>query len=104
MTSGGALVVLFLLGIGTLAVTTLVTVVRGGRSAGAPPASRPHVDPAGFPVLAPQRPQRRSSRPVAAKIAAAVHTARESRTARGMSAAVGPRPLPSAGRTSTRVP
>ena len=105
MTSGGVLVVLFLLGIGALAVTTLLIAVRGGRGAGAPPASRPHVDPNGFPVLAPQqRYQRRSSRPVAARIAAVVHTARESRTARGMSAALGPRPSPSPGRTSTRVP
>ena len=109
MTSGGVLVVLFLLGIGALAVSTLVIAVRGGPGAGAPPASRPHLDPNGFPVLAPQRGlferrQRRSSRPATARIAAAVHTARESRTARAMSAVAGPRPLPSAGRTSTRLP
>ena len=50
---------LFLLGIGVLSVRTLVIAVRGGRGPGAPPASLPHVDPNGFPVLAPpQRHQR----------------------------------------------
>ena len=48
MTSGGILLVLFLLAIGALAVATLVVAVRGGRGPGDPPASRPHVDPAGF--------------------------------------------------------
>jgi hypothetical protein len=113
MTSGGVLVVLFLLMLGALSVATLVIAVHGGRGPGDPPASRPHADPAGFPVLSrprgaferpAQRRSSRASRPVAARIAAAVHTARESRTARRMSLAVGGRPSPSGGRTSTRLP
>jgi hypothetical protein len=112
MTSGGALLVLFLLAVAALAGTTLVVAVRGGRGPGDPPASRPHVDPAGFFVLpAPrgllgpgQRRRARASRPAAARAAAAVHTARESRTARRMSALAGRRPSPSIGRTSTRLP
>ena len=115
MTSGGALLVLFLLSIAALAAlagTTLVVAVRGGRGPGDPPASRPHVDPAGFFVLpAPrglfepaQRRRVRASRPAAARTAAAVHTARESRTARRMSALAGRLPSPRTGRTSTRLP
>ena len=112
MTSGGALLALFLLSVGALAGTTLVVAVRGGRGPGDPPASRPHVDPAGFFVLpAPrglfepaQRRRARAGRLAAARTAAAVHTARESRTARRMSALPGWLPSPRIGRTSTRVP
>ena len=112
MTSGGALLVLSLLAIGCLSVATVVTAVRGGRGPGDPPASRPHVDPAGFPVLSrprgmfePAQRRRATARRAAhARIAVAVHTARESRTARRMSAAAGGRPSPSAGRTSIRLP
>jgi hypothetical protein len=112
MTSGGALLVLFLLSVAVLAGTALVVAVRGGRGPGDPPASRPHVDPAGFFVLpAPrglfepgQRRRARVDRPTAARAAAAVHTARESRTARRMSALAGRRPSPRTGRTSTRLP
>src|SRR4051794_41077461 len=50
MTLGGILVLLFLLGLGALAVTTLVVAVRGGRGPADPPASHARVDPAGFPV------------------------------------------------------
>ena len=97
MTSGGLLVLLFLLGMGGLSVTTLVIAVRGGRGPGDPPASHDRVDPAGFPVLPaargvlPSRPaqRRRRSRLVVARTAAAVHTARESRAARAMSARTG---------------
>ncbi|MCW2696237.1 MAG: hypothetical protein JWR62_1322, partial [Modestobacter sp.] len=46
MTTGGVL--LFLLGVGALAVATLVIAVRGGRGPADPPASHPRVDPAGF--------------------------------------------------------
>jgi hypothetical protein len=55
MTSGGVLVLLFLLSLGALAVTTLVVAVRGGRGPGDPPASHASVDPAGFFVLAEPR-------------------------------------------------
>jgi hypothetical protein len=90
-------VLLFLLGLGGLAVTTLVIAVQGGRGPGDPPASHPRTDPAGFPVLPeargvlqrrPAQP-RRASRAAAARAAAAVHTARESRTARRMSPRTG---------------
>jgi hypothetical protein len=113
MSSGGVLVALVLLMIGGLVVATVVVVVRGGLGPGDPPASRPRVDPGGFPVLPrprgvferpAQRRSSRASRPVAARIAAEAHTARESRTARRMSPAVGGRPSPSGGRTSTRLP
>lgn len=111
MTSAAVLSV-FLLGGGALSVTTLVIAVRGGRGPGDPPASHDRVDPAGFPVLPavrgvrpPRRAQReRRSRLAAARAAALVHTARESRTARRMSARTGGRPSPSVGRSSTRVP
>jgi hypothetical protein len=90
-------VLLFLLGVGALAVTTLVIAVRGGRGPADPPASHLRVDPAGFPVppsprgVLPERPAqpRRASRPATARAAAAVHTARESRTARRMSPRTG---------------
>jgi len=117
MTSGGALLVLLLPAIGGLAAATLVVTVRGGRGPGDPPASRPRTDPAGFFVLSEQRgllPRRpahtraarapRPSRAAVAMIAAAVQTARESRTARRMSPTSGGRPSPSAGRTSVRLP
>ena len=55
MTSGGAFLVLLLLSVAALAGTTIVVAVHGGRGPGDPPASRPHVDPAGFPVLSPPR-------------------------------------------------
>jgi hypothetical protein len=55
MTSGGVLVLLFLLGLGGLSVTTLVIAARGGRGPGDPPASRARVDPAGFFVLSEPR-------------------------------------------------
>jgi hypothetical protein len=97
MTTGGVLVLLFLLGLGGLAVTTLVVAVRGGRGPGDPPASHDRTDPAGFPVLPAARgvlhrrpaQRRRASRAAAARTAAAVHTARESRTARRMSPRTG---------------
>jgi hypothetical protein len=113
MTPGGALALLFLLGLAALAVATLVIAVRGGRGPGDPPASHARIDPAGFPVLAeprgvlPRRAQRRprrGTRASVARIAAALHTARESWTARWMSSAVGGRPSPSGGRSSTRLP
>jgi len=112
MTSGGVLLVLFLLAIGALSVTTLVIAVRGGRGPGDPPASRPRVDPAGFFVLpeprglfeAAHRRRARASRPALATTAAVVQTARDSRTARRMSPLPGGRPAPSAGRTSILLP
>jgi len=90
-------VLLLLLGMGALSVTTLVIAARGGRGPGDPPASHDRVDPAGFPVLpaargvrSPRRAQpRRLSRLSAARTAAAVHTPRESRTARRMSPRTG---------------
>jgi hypothetical protein len=48
MTTGGVLVLLFLLGLGGLSVTTLVIAVRGGRGPADPPASHERIDPAGF--------------------------------------------------------
>jgi hypothetical protein len=117
MTSGGVLVLLFLLALGGLAVATLVIAVRGGRGPGDPPASHARADPAGFFVLReprgllPRHPAQprasrgpRASRPTAARIAAAIHTARARRAARWMSAARGDRPSPSTGRSSTRLP
>ncbi|WP_171058302.1 hypothetical protein [Modestobacter altitudinis] len=97
MTTGGVLVLLFLLGLGGLSGTTLVIAVRGGRGPGDPPASHQRTDPAGFPVLPAARgvlqrrgaQPRRASRAAAARTAAAVHTARESRTARRMSPRTG---------------
>ena len=97
MTTGAVLVLVFLLALGGLSVTTLVIAVRGGRGPGDPPASHAHVDPAGFPVLPAARgvlpprtaQPRRRSRLSAARTAAAVHTARESRTARRMSPRTG---------------
>ena len=97
MTLGGVLVLLVLLGLGALAGTTLVIAVRGGRGPADPPASHARVDPAGFPVspaprgvlsARPAQP-RRASRPLQARTAAAVHTARESRMARWMSPRTG---------------
>ena len=97
MTTGGVLLLLFLLGLGGLAVATLVIAVRGGRGPADPPASHRRIDPAGFPVLPaargvlyrrPAQP-RRVSRLSAASAAAVVHTARESRTARRMSPRTG---------------
>ncbi|MEI4272532.1 hypothetical protein TEK04_12445 [Klenkia sp. LSe6-5] len=41
MTTGGVLVLLFLLGCGALSVTTLVIAVRGGRGPADPPRSHP---------------------------------------------------------------
>jgi hypothetical protein len=112
MTTGGVLVLLFLLGVGGLSVTTLVIAVRGGRGPADPPASHLRVDPAGFPV--PPSPRgvlpwraaqsRRASRLHTARTAAAVHTARDSRVARRMSPLAGGRPSPSTGRSSTRLP
>jgi hypothetical protein len=117
MTTGGVVVLLVLLGLVALSVTTLVVAVRGGRGPADPPASHSRVDPAGFFVLSeprgvlpryPAQPRQsrgpRRSRPIVASAAAAVHTARASRTARGMSVGAGGRPLPSTGRSSTRLP
>ncbi len=116
MTTGSVLLLLFLLGLGGLAVTTLVVAVRGGRGPADPPGSRPRTDPAGFPVLpAPRgalhgrgpltRPQpRRAALPAAARSAAASHTARDRRTARATSLLPGARPSPSTGRSSTLLP
>ncbi|MGY1739311.1 MULTISPECIES: hypothetical protein [unclassified Blastococcus] len=68
MTLGGVLVLLVLIGLGALAVSTLVVAVRGGRGPADPPASHARVDPAGFPV--PPAPRgvltRRPARPAAA--------------------------------------
>jgi hypothetical protein len=102
MTTGGVLVLLFLLGVGSLSVTTLVIAVRGGRGPADPPASHARVDPAGFPVLPeprgvlPRHPAQpvqsrgpRRSRLAAARAAAVVHTARESRVARRTSPRTG---------------
>ena len=88
---------LFLLGVGALAVATLVVAVRGGCGPADPPASHLRVDPAGFPVQSAPRgvlsarpaQRRRASRALAARTAAAVHTARESRVARRMSPRTG---------------
>ncbi len=110
MTSAATLLVLSLLALVGLSITTLVVTLRGGRGPGDPPASHPRVDPAGFFVLPRARglfegaQPRRTSRAAVARIAAAVHTARDSRTARGMSPARGARPSPSGGRTSIRLP
>jgi hypothetical protein len=90
-------VLLFLLGVGALAVTTLLIAARGGRGPADPPASHLRVDPAGFPVppaprgVLPRRPgqTRRASRAAAPRTAAAVHTARDSRVARRMSPRTG---------------
>ena len=97
MTTGGVLVLVFLLGVGALAVTTLVVAVRGGRGPADPPASHLRVDPAGFPVPPAPRgvltgrtgQRRRAALAAAARTAAAVHTARESRVARRMSPRTG---------------
>ena len=93
---------LFLLALGGLAVATLVIAVRGGRGPGDPPASHDRSDPAGFPVLPeprgvfPRHPAQpvqsrgpRRSRLAAARTAALVHTARESRVARRTSPRTG---------------
>ena len=93
---------LFLLGLGGLAVATLVIAVRGGRGPADPPASHDRSDPAGFPVLPeprgvfPRHPAQpvqsrgpRRSRLAAARTAALVHTARESRVARRTSPRTG---------------
>lgn len=110
MTAAVVFLVLCLLAVAGLALTTLVVAVRGGRGPGDPPASHPRVDPAGFFVLSRPRglldgsQRRRAIRPTAATIAAVVQTARDSRTARGMSPAPGARPSPSVGRTSVRLP
>ena len=100
MTSGAFLVLVFLLALGGLSVATLVIAVRGGRGPADPPPSRPHTDPAGFPVVPaprgalhrrPAQPRRAAaaSRATAASAAAVVQTARESRTARRMSPRTG---------------
>ncbi len=120
MTSGGVLVLLFLLALGGLAVATLVIAARGGRGPADPPASHPRVDPAGFPVLPgprgalhgrgprPAQPRRARRLPAAlltaARAAVASHTARDRRTARATSLLSGARPSPSTGRSSTRLP
>ncbi|MGY1813026.1 hypothetical protein [Blastococcus sp. SYSU D00820] len=66
MTVTGVLVLLFFLGLGALATTTLLIAVRGGRGPGDPPASHARVDPAGFPVLPAPRPALELRRSVAA--------------------------------------
>jgi hypothetical protein len=112
MTTASVVVLFVLLGLVALSVTTLVIAVRGGRGPADPPASHARTDPAGFPVLsAPRgalhlRPRQGGGRlrAAVASAAAAVHTARESRTARGTSGAVGALPSPSVGLTSTRLP
>jgi hypothetical protein len=112
MTTASVVVLFVLLGLVALSVTTLVIAVRGGRGPADPPASHPRIDLAGFPVLsAPRgalhlRPGQGHGRlrAAVASAAAAVHTARESRTARGTSGAAGARPSPSAGLSSTRLP
>lgn len=51
MTTGGVLALLLtVLGLGYLSASTLAITLRGGRGPADPPASRDHVDPAGFPV------------------------------------------------------
>jgi hypothetical protein len=52
MTTGGAFLILFVLALAYLLGATLVTVLRGGRGPGDPPASHLRVDPAGFPAQA----------------------------------------------------
>jgi hypothetical protein len=103
MTTGGVLVLLFLLGLGGLSVTTLVIAVRGGRGPADPPASHERIDPAGFFSLSeprgmlprhPAQPRqtivaRRASRLTAARAAAVVHTPRDRRAARRMSPRTG---------------
>jgi hypothetical protein len=79
MTSGGVLLILFLLALGALSVTTVGIAVRGGRGPGDPPASHLRVDPAGFPVVraprgAVERRSRRAGHPVAGRIAVAART------------------------------
>jgi hypothetical protein len=109
MNVGSLLAVLFLVALTGLAVVTLVLAARGGRGPADPPASHPRTDPAGFPVPAQprgvlHRRPRSARRTAGAPRAAVVHTARERRTARRMSAALGARPFPSTGRSSTRLP
>jgi hypothetical protein len=120
MTSGGVLVLLFLLALGGLSVATLVIAVRGGRGPADPPASHRRTDPAGFPVLPEPRgalhrrgprvaqPRRGGLLTAAllatARAAATSHTARDRRTARATSLLSGARPSPSTGRSSTRLP
>lgn len=105
MTPGTGLLVLIglFLALGALAAHTLLVTLRGGLGPADPPASHPRVDPAGFPTPSEprgalrRRPRparqaegpRRRSRLSAARAAAAVHTARESRTARRMSPRAG---------------
>jgi hypothetical protein len=55
MTFGGVLVLVFLAGLGALAVSTLVIAVRGGRGPADPPASHARIDPDGFPVTSAPR-------------------------------------------------
>lgn len=55
MTTGGVFLTLTLLALAWSVAATLVVVRRGGRGPADPPASRPRVDPAGFPVLAAPR-------------------------------------------------
>src|SRR5205085_12613526 len=100
MTLAGLLALLALTG---LAVATLVVVVRGGPSPADPPASHLRTDPAGFFVLPeprgvlprqsaqPRRSRdgRRRIRLSAARPAAVVQTARDSRVARRMSPRTG---------------
>jgi hypothetical protein len=106
MTSGGVLLVLFLLSVGALAATTLVVTVRGGRGPGDPPSSRPRVDPAGFFVLSTPRglsePARR--RRARAGRPAFLRSARSSRRPRRTTALPGRAPSPGFGRTSARLP
>lgn len=104
MTPGTGLLVLIglLLTLSALAGHSLLVTLRGGLGPADPPASHPRVDPAGFPTpsvprgaLRRPRPARQAERPrrrsrlTAARAAAAVHTARESRTARRMSPRAG---------------
>lgn len=100
-TTGLLLLIGLVLVLGALAGHTLRVTLRGGLGPAAPPASHEEADPAGFfPPPAPRvarhpRPSgqaeepRRRSRLSAASVAAAVHTARESRAARRMSPRTG---------------
>lgn len=105
MNPGTGLVVLIglLVALGVLAGATLLVTLRGGLGPADPPASHARTDPAGFPTPSEprgalrrrpgvprqaERPRRRA-RLSPARMAAAVHTARESRTARRMSPRTG---------------
>ncbi|GAA4742965.1 hypothetical protein GCM10023328_25590 [Modestobacter marinus] len=100
-TTGLVVLIGLLLALGALAGHTLRVTRHGGLGPAVPPASHEQVDPAGFfPPPAPRRaPRRRPTRQAEAprrrsrlspaRVAAAVHTARESRAARRMSPRVG---------------